>query len=148
MTEAQEASLPHKTLSRRRLLYHAALAAAGTWAVSCSGESSEKSAGGEAPAVHAKKKVLRIWMARYFNKDITAHFFEEAAIAGKKIGFEVQCEAIVGDFQEIVSKLSAAADAGTLPDIFTSSLCTIQFIKSGRLLPIQDVWDKVGQSMG
>src|SRR5207244_11318436 len=99
--------------------------------------------------VHTKKKVLRIWMTRYLNRDITNHFFGEIEAYAKQHGFRAEPEAIGGgDFQEYPTKLCAAADAGTLPDIFGTSLVTKQFINDGRLLPIQDVWDKIGQSMG
>lgn len=134
-----------RTIGRRDFLRTGAVFGAGAFLCSCSSET------GQSPTTQpggSEEKVIRMWMTRYFNPNITEHLFQEAKRAGEKLGFVVKPEAIVGDFQEYAAKLAAAAEAGTLPDIFASQLSTLKFVKDGRLLPIQDIWEEVGNALG
>lgn len=131
--QAKGLRLDGRPTSRRSFLRAALAAGAGGWAaVGCS----------------SPRKAIRMWTINYFNRNIMEHFFEEARRAGERIGYTVEVEAIAGEFQEYTSKIAAAADAGTLPDIFTPLIAMRQFIRDGRLLPIPDVWEKVGGDAG
>lgn len=102
----------------------------------------------ETVEVPAAEKVLRMWTTRFFNPNITLTIFEQAQVAAREAGYVIDVEAVTGSFQEYAAKLSAAAEAGTLPDIFAPQIATRQFINEGRLLPITDVYDKVGSDLG
>ena len=131
--------------SRRQFLRTAAIAGgAGLLTAACPAQPPQT----VTVEVPAEQMVLRMWTTRFFNPNINLHLNEEAQNAGRAIGFAVDVQAIPGSFQEFAAKLSAAAEAGTLPDIFSPQIATQTFMRDGRMLPIQEVWDEVGEGLG
>lgn len=96
----------------------------------------------------AEEKIVRFWTSRFFNPEITLAFFEQSQVAGRMAGVTVDVEAISGSFTEYAGKVTAAHEAGTLPDIFAPQVATRQFINNGWMLDITDVWDTVAKNNG
>jgi len=98
--------------------------------------------------VMSEEQILRIWTTQFFNPDITLHLIRSGQEGAAAIGFEAVVEPIVGSFQEYAGKLTAAYEAGTLADIFAPQILTQAWMTQGIMMPIPDVYDKVGADGG
>ena len=104
----------------------------------------------ETVEVMVEEKVVRFWFLPNFNDLIDLHIIETSQAAGHEIGYEVLAEPLSGTagWLAATAKYMAAMEAGTSADIVCPQLGSMQFMEQGLLMPMPDVYDKVGADLG